>query len=237
MPLLTKQQRRSQRKLVEQRDAARAAEAVVKSENERLMQGVRVVAAEEIQRVESACRAAVQMVGAERDAAVAERDALVKNFDAAMTTRIQLVQDKLAETQQAFEAARAEAAQLNARARVLIFERDELEQKLRASQALTVQLGEELNSLRMEDTKHLRKRLHQKSERIVELETQLAAAERARAREGHFEVEGSREHLTNLLMQKLHLRPREGTALAESPPPPKVVEGEGVSTVTAPLVP
>lgn len=86
--MLTKQERKTQKTLLRQREEARTQAETLASEVERLKGDVNVLAAEEIRKATAASDEALRRAEVERDGAVRERDALLKDFDKAIAVHL-----------------------------------------------------------------------------------------------------------------------------------------------------
>lgn len=174
--MLTKQERKTQKKLLEQREVARAQAESLASEVERLKGDVNVLAGEEIAKATAESKAALRTAEAERDKALRERDALLKDFDSAIARRLDDTQKELEATKAKLAAAQKEVIGLVGRNAKLTEELDMTYVTKNLFESLNTGLKKELESLKMEDTKQLRKRLQTKTERVIELEKELAVA-------------------------------------------------------------
>jgi DNA repair exonuclease SbcCD ATPase subunit len=170
----TKQERKTQKKLLKQRDDARTQAESLASEVERLKGDVNVLAAEEIRKATAQSTEALRTAEAERDRAVRERDALLKDFDRAIAVKLDETQKELEATQAKLAAAQKQVLSLVGRNSTQSVEISGITDALERRRISEEALAAELSSLRMEDAKQLRKRLQVKTERVTELEREVA---------------------------------------------------------------
>lgn len=224
-----KQQRRTHRKLLAQRNAARTEQDRLAARIEVLNGDIAVVAGEEIRRMKQECDARVSEALRVKLAAEAERDAVLNDFDNAMKQRIsQTVADleqaranlKVAET--LLDAAYSDKAIAQNTAQEQIVGLQRLVGTTRSQMQLVREenatLTKELATLKSEDAKALRKRLQSKTERIAELEAQLKNKSATGVHEVH-----APQVLSRLLMNKL-IGDQRGVSSSEPVPenPPAV---------------
>jgi chromosome segregation ATPase len=172
--MLTKQERKTQKKVLVQRDAARSEAEQLRAEVERLKGDVRVLAAEEIRKVEREAEAKVHEAEKALSFAKRELDALMKDFDSAIRTKMEETQKELADTQARLQSAQREVMKLVTRNSAQAEEIENNRTTIEGFKATVAKLDAELSTLKMEDTKTLRKRLHAKTERVQELEREVA---------------------------------------------------------------
>lgn len=204
--MLTKQERKTQKTVLAQRDAARAEVESLKSEVERLKGDVHVLAGEEIAKATAESKDTVRRVEFERDKANRERDALLKNFDSAIAVRLEATRKELEETAAKLQAARREVVGLVQRNSAQSAELDKQRDAIDEFIVLTTAQNNELNSLKMEDAKNLRKRLQTKTQRVTELEAELAQTKRAAVNAVSAAL--SPAGLTNMLNSRLRAKLR-----------------------------
>lgn len=200
--MLTRREKRTQKKVLNQRDEARTAADALKAETERLKGDVKALAGEEIQRLEREFASRTAALVGERDRATREREALLKDFEGALTAKLEETRAELMVTQATLASARNVSAEQAERIATLEGERDFASAHFVSASAAVEQLKKELSSLKMEDTKSLRKRLQTKSERIEALERenmQLKSAPKEK-------LVVSPVTLQNMLNQKLRRR-------------------------------
>jgi DNA repair exonuclease SbcCD ATPase subunit len=171
--MLTKKQRKTQKKLLEQREEARLQAESLASEVERLKGDVNVLASEEIRKATAESAEAQRKAEAEAAKAIRERDALLKDFDRAIAVRLDETTKELEATKLKLAAAQKQVLGLVTRNSAQSTEVEGLKAALERRRVSEEALAAELATLKMEDTKQLRKRLQSKSERVVELEREL----------------------------------------------------------------
>jgi uncharacterized membrane protein YccC len=174
--MLNRRERKTQKTLLKQREDSRAQAEALASQVERLKGDVNVLAAEEIRKAVAASNEAARGAEVERDRALRERDALLKDFDSAIARRLDDTQKELDAVKAKLAAAQKEVLGLVGRNGKLTEELDAAYVTKNLFESLSTGLKKELESLKMEDAKALRKRLQTKTARVEELERELAQA-------------------------------------------------------------
>lgn len=221
--MLTRQERRTQKKVLEQRDTARTEVDSLKAENERLRGDVRVLAEAEIRAVERAAKEQVQAALAAKERAEKERAELLADFEGALTRKLEETRKELEQAQIALGQARLALAEERVANKKLTEQLDSTYTEKKLAVATVDGLMKELESLKMEDTKSLRKRLQKKSEQLVEAEQQIAKLKSERVVGANGAV-FSKEGLASLLNTQLRRKVEEDgkkavPAPAEAPAP------------------
>jgi hypothetical protein len=176
-----RQLKETQKKLLKQREEARAAQAAAESERDRLRGDIEVRAGEHVVVLKREYEASVNEVKRELEKVKAEKLALETNLDAAISAKIDaLLKDKVLlehENKLAAQALLAEEQVQIALQNDLVASKEEataLSNRVTALEAEMAQkvsaLQAELATAKMEDAKTLRKRLHSKTEKVQELE-------------------------------------------------------------------
>lgn len=214
--MLTRQEWRTQKKLLAQRNGARTEVEALSAEVERLKGDVRVLAAEEIRKVEREFHEQLAAAHNERDKAIAERDALLKNFEGAIAEKLDATKKELTLVTARLHAAQGDVLRGVTQIAVITAKLDEATIQWNAGDKTIERLKEELGTLKMEDTKQLRKRLQAKTERCEALEReneQLKKAPRPQV------VPTSQIALQNLLSNSLRRRLKEDAPSSETAAP------------------
>lgn len=218
--MLTKQERRTQRKVLEQRNAARAEVESLKAEVERLHGDVRVLAAEEIRKIERENAAQLAKANTDKVRAEKERAELLADFEGALTRKLDETKRDLESTKAQLAAAQKEVLGLVERNMKLVTEVAGLTEALERRRLSEEKLSAELASAKMEDTKQLRKRLQVKTQRVEELEREVERLKRAPASSAvPVSPQALREMLNTQLRRKLEQDNKRAEAVPPSPPP------------------
>lgn len=228
--MLTKQERKTQKKVLEQRDEARTQIDTLKGEIERLKGDVHVLAGEEIRKIQRANADEVMKIGFERDKANRERDALLKDFDKAIAVKLDETKRDLDSTIAQLQTAQKEVMGLVRRNSSQAEEIANNRVTIDGFIASTEKLNAELASLKMEDAKSLRKRLQTKTQRVVELEQELARERAAKTARAELPVMTA-DALQNKLRNQLR---RNGHAPQRQPVPEPVKEAPAPETPAIP---
>jgi DNA repair exonuclease SbcCD ATPase subunit len=174
--MLNRRERKTQKTLLKQREDSRAQAEALASQVERLKGDINVLAGEEIRKATAASNEALRVAEMDRDRALRERDALLKDFDSAIARRLDDTQKELDAIKAKLAAAQKEVLGLVGRNAKLTEELDLTSASKNLSESLNTGLKKELETLKMEDVKALRKRIQTKTARVEELERELAQA-------------------------------------------------------------
>lgn len=221
--MLTKQERRTQKKVLEQRNEARTEVDTLKAEVERLKGDVKVLAAEEIRRIEREAAEEISKAGVARARAERERDDLMKDFEGALSRKLDETKAELERVRGLLTRTQNVAAELEHSNRRYVASINELRDTVAQLKAEKAPLEAELTSLKLEDTKNLRKRLQAKSQRVEELERENAQLKKAPA---PAPVPVSPQALSSMLNVQLRKKLEEDGRKAERVPEPEAKPAE-----------
>ncbi len=221
--MLTRQERRTQKKVLAQREEARQKADTLSSEVTRLQSDVNLAAAEVINAVRREAAAQIAEAKNAEKAAVAERDRLRADMHAAAAAEFDALNKTIIDRNGQIAELAVKLGNLMSDHKRLGRERDDWEDNNSKNAQRANDAEAEMAKLKLEDVKMLRKRLQKKTEQIADLEKELIRAKSKAAT-----IVQPSMHLIENLAQQLRLRhipkdlPMPALLVSEPPAPPPI---------------